>query len=209
MIIDDRENQSNISPRKFISHLHTLFMIWVCALSIYLSGYAQYPQYSLFQESNGLLPDFEDSYGVVFSDLNNDHWPDIYVVRFRNLNRLFINPGNGEPFRDGTIQAGLGGNLMPRRLENLELGPSAVDMNNDGLVDMMIAGWGESTRLFRQQPKGQFQDITRSAGILPPLDGNGAFWADVNVDGYLDLFITMNITQTVYCWEMAAEILVM
>ena len=144
----------------------------------------------LFRESSHLLPDFEDSYGVVFRDLNNNTWPDIYVVRFRNLNRLFLNPGLDQPFQDGTIQAGLGGNLMPRRLENLELGATAADINNDGLVDVMISGWGETTRLFRQQQDGRFRDITRDAGILLPLDGNGTFCADVNLDGYLDLFIT-------------------
>jgi signal transduction histidine kinase len=178
------------SHQKFKSPLVVVLTVWICILTFCLTGYSQTPPKPIFLVSNNLLPDFEDSYGVVFSDLNNDRWPDIYVVRFRNLNRLFINPGNGGPFLDGTIQAGLGGNLMPRRLENLELGASAADMNNDGLKDIMIAGWGESTRLFRQQPKLQFQDITRSGGILPPLDGNGAFWADVNLDGNLDVFLT-------------------
>ena len=35
-----------------------------------------------------------------------------------------------------------------------------------------------------------FEDITETAGLYPPIDGNGAFWSDVNLDGYLDLFIT-------------------
>ncbi len=188
----NKEKASHYSHllQKFKSHLYILTMVWVSVFSFHMPGYTQPIPSPLFRESIELLPDFEDSYGVVFSDLNNDNWPDIYVVRFRNLNRLFINPGNGGPFRDGTIQAGLGGNLMPRKLKNLELGASAADMNNDGLLDIMIAGWGESTRLYRQQLKQQFQDITRSGGILPPLDGNGAFWADVNLDGHLDVFIT-------------------
>jgi signal transduction histidine kinase len=190
MIIKEKDKLAPPFLPKFKSLLSILSIVWICVLLNFKVGYVQSPSSTLFHESNELLPDFEDSYGVVFSDLNNDSWPDIYVVRFRNLNRLFINPGNGGLFQDGTIGAGLGGNLMPRGLENLELGASAIDMNNDGLLDIMIAGWGESTRLFRQQPKQQFQDITRSAGILPPLDGNGAFWADVNLDGNLDVFIT-------------------
>ena len=137
MIINNRVNQPYILSRKFTSHHHSFFMIWIWLIFIHYFGYAQSTSPLIFSESSKFLPDFEDSYGVVFRDLNNDQWPDIYVVRFRNLNRLFINPGNGGPFRDGTIQAGLGGNLMPRRLENLELGASAVDMNNDGLKDII------------------------------------------------------------------------
>ncbi|MEJ2633929.1 MAG: FG-GAP-like repeat-containing protein [Calditrichia bacterium] len=141
-------------------------------------------------KSQNLLPDFTDSYGVVFRDLNRDFLPEIYVVRFRNLNRLFLNEGPGNPFSDFTIQSGLGGNLMPRGQENLELGASSGDFNNDGLPDMVIAGWGVSTRLFLQQKGLRFLDITDRTQIKPPLDGNGAFWADVNLDGNLDLFIT-------------------
>ena len=81
--------------QKFKSHLYFLSMVWLSVFSAHMTGYTQSKPSPLFQESTELLPDFEDSYGVVFSDLNNDNWPDIYVVRFRNLNRLFINPGNG------------------------------------------------------------------------------------------------------------------
>ncbi len=141
-------------------------------------------------KSQFLLPDFTDSYGVVFRDINKDNRPDLYVVRFRNLNRLFINEGRGRPFADFTIQSGLGGNLMPHGQQNLELGASSADFNNDGFPDMVIAGWGVSTRLFRQHRGMRFEDITDQAGLKPPIDGNGAFWSDVNLDGNIDLFIT-------------------
>lgn len=143
-----------------------------------------------FQVTEQILPDFEDSYGVVFHSINGDHKPDIYVVRFRNLNRFFLYEGPADNYMDWTIQSGLGGNLMPRGQKNLELGASAGDFDNDGLPDMMVAGWGESTRLFHQQKNSRFIDITASSGITAPLDGNGAFWADVNRDDDLDLFIT-------------------
>lgn len=137
-----------------------------------------------------LIPDFTDSYGVVFRDLNGDRRPDLYVVRFRNLNRLFINRGPHGMFEDWTIQSGLGGNLMPMGKRNLELGGAAGDVNNDGRVDVAIAGWGVSSRLFLQRKGLVFTDITAGTDIRPPLDGNGAFFADVNLDGNLDLFIT-------------------
>lgn len=38
---------------------------------------------------NAKVPLVDDGYGVVFRDLNNDRLADIYVVCFRDLNRLF------------------------------------------------------------------------------------------------------------------------
>ena len=112
------------------------------------------------------------------------------MVRFRNLNRLFIHSTDTLTYQDHTIPAGLGGNRMPRGLENLELGASSADINDDGFRDVIIAGWGESTRLYLQQKDGFFEDITATSGLQSPIDGNGAFWADVDLDGNLDLFIT-------------------
>ena len=136
------------------------------------------------------IPEFEDAYGAVFRDLNGDGHPDLYVVCFRNLNRFFMQKSPQHTFRDWTIQSGLGGNLMPRGKENLELGASSVDMDGDGRADMLITGWGETTRLFRQKADHHFQDVTRQAGLTPPLDANAGAWADVDLDGDLDLFLT-------------------
>ncbi|RMF08034.1 MAG: hypothetical protein D6762_06440, partial [Candidatus Neomarinimicrobiota bacterium] len=79
------------------------------------------------------LPELEDGYGVVFRDVNGDRFPDLYVVRFRNLNRLLLfNPRQGD-WQDRTIPSGLGGDLFPGRLTNLELGAWVLDLDNDGL----------------------------------------------------------------------------
>jgi hypothetical protein len=186
-----------INQNKIVSQFKTFFfLLQICTGFVLFfhktcSGQPLPQSYDFnFEVANHLLPDFEDSYGVVFRSLNGNDKPDIYVVRFRNLNRFFINKGDNIPFLDWTIQSGLGGNLMPRGRQNLELGASAADYDNDGLPDMAIAGWGESTRIFHQLENARFQDITEHSGITPPIDGNGAFWADVNKDGYLDLFIT-------------------
>jgi two-component system NtrC family sensor kinase len=157
---------------------------------LYLPAQTDPGNFFPFSESRYMIPDFGDSYGVVFRDIDHDNWPDLYVVSFRNLNRLFINLGPDSPFLDYTIQSGLGGNLMPYGLRNLELGAAAADLNNDGLADITIAGWGITTQLFLQQKNHRFKNITQESEITLPLDGNGAFWADVNVDGFLDLFIT-------------------
>ena len=183
---------------KKLSRRNRLFLTVV--LAIFLSGAEGISQSvpppnwtrQMFQsgESSVLLPEFNDSYGVVFRDINGDEWPDLYVVRFRNLNRLFINSRNGQSLKDFTIRSGLGGNLQPHKQQNLELGASAVDMDNDGHTDVMIIGWGETTRVYRQTESFRFSPIKLPLSHSHPIDGNAGIWADIDRDGDLDLFIS-------------------
>ena len=139
---------------------------------------------------SGLIPDVEDGYGISFRDFNQDGYPDIYLVCFRNLNRLLINNGGIVPFIDRTIYSGLGGNLMPRGQANLELGASAADYDNDGLADIFLAGWGKSHTLFHNDGDLNFTDVTEKLNMNSPLDANQGLWIDADNDGYLDLYIT-------------------
>lgn len=136
------------------------------------------------------FPEIDDAYGVAFRDINDDFLPDLYVVRFRNLNRLFINRGNNRGFRDRTIRTGLGGNLTPRREENLELGAAAVDVDNDGWVDIMITGWTSTTRLYHQERGFEFDNWTGRLALPDSIDANGAAWADIDGNGLLDVYLT-------------------
>ncbi|MFQ5582919.1 MAG: CRTAC1 family protein, partial [Calditrichia bacterium] len=137
-----------------------------------------------------LLPEFEDSYGVVFRDLNNDNLADIYIVRFRNLNRLFINRGPDKPFEDFTIKSGLGGNLMASKKRNLELGASAADCDNNGWPDVLITGWRISTLFFNHRRGAEYEPLDLNKLFQGPVDANAGVWADINTDGNLDLFLT-------------------
>ncbi|MEE9572629.1 MAG: VCBS repeat-containing protein, partial [Candidatus Neomarinimicrobiota bacterium] len=149
--------------------------------------------HNMFTKDDGdisIIPEFDDAYGVAFRDINNDGLPDLYVTRFRELNRLLINSGNGFPFRDHTIRTGLGGNLAPHRLQNLELGAAIIDFNNDGLQDIFTTGWGVTTMLYKQQKILDFKNVTDDIGLEHPISGNAGIWADIDIDGDLDLFIT-------------------
>ena len=148
---------------------------------------------SMFVESSAAeqrLPEIDDVYGVGFRDINQDGYADLYLTRFRDINRLFIYSKKSGQFLDETIPTGLGGNLYPRGIKNLELGASVVDFNNDGIQDVMITGWGITTRLFKQSERLHFQDITALSGIEKTISGNASAWGDVNLDGRLDVFIT-------------------
>ena len=139
---------------------------------------------------NGMIPDIEDAYGAAFRDINNDGYPDIYLVCFRTLNRMLINNGGLIPFVDRTILSGTGGNLMSHGNTNLELGVSFADYDNDGISDMFLAGWGKSFRLFKNIGAVHFKNATGNMHVQGIIDANSGVWLDANNDGYLDLYIT-------------------
>ncbi len=68
------------------------------------------------------------------------------------------------------------------------------DFDNDGLNDIYFVGADVSNRLYRNLGDMKFEDVTESAGVSGMVDGqhpngSGATFADVDNDGYLDLFV--------------------
>ncbi len=142
------------------------------------------------EQLDSRIPDISDTYGVCFLDADGDGANDIYMIGFRSLNRLLMNQPAPLPFDDATIRSGLGGDLMARGTENLEVGTCTFDMDNDGDSDILIAGWGNTTRLFRNDGNLEFTDIQDQLNLNFPLDINSIHPVDFNNDGYLDLFCT-------------------
>ena len=127
--------------------------------------------------------------GVCLEDFNNDGMIDIFTTSYGTEDqcKLFFNTGSR--FEDVTNKAGLNGILSG--LNSLH-----ADYNNDGYLDILIlrGAWLGSSgnhpnSLLRNNGDGTFTDVTKSSGILSFYPTQTASWADVNKDGYLDLFI--------------------
>lgn len=69
-------------------------------------------------------------------------------------------------------------------------GIAVGDINNDSLPDIFFVGNLEKNALYLNKGNMQFEDITKNAGVGGKSDWNtGAAMADVNGDGWLDIYV--------------------
>ena len=127
--------------------------------------------------------------GVSIDDFNNDGLLDIFITSYgmSDQSKLYTNTSHG--FIDTTEEAGLSGIVSG-------LNCIHADYNNDGNIDIFVLrgawlgeGGNHPNSLLKNNGDGTFTDVTKSAGLLSFHPTQTASWADVNNDGYLDLFV--------------------
>ena len=136
--------------------------------------------------------------GSAWGDYNNDGDPDLYISNFGEDNRLYRNNGDGT-FSDVAAELGI-------TAPSDSFATWFWDYNNDGWLDIFVAGYGEdiedvaadymdlkndgtTPRLYRNLGGIGFEDVTRENGLWRVHLTMGANFGDLDNDGYMDIFL--------------------
>jgi hypothetical protein len=153
-------------------------------------------------------------FGSSAADFDADGDPDLYVLNY-GANVLYRNDGDGT-FTDISETSGLAD-------ARWSLSAPWLDYDNDGDLDVFVANYlqydagkfrsyyaaagypgplsyaGQSDALYRNNGDGTFTDVTKKAGVFNA-DGRAmsAVAADLNDDGYLDIFVANDAMANYY-----------
>ena len=136
--------------------------------------------------------------GAVWGDYDNDGDPDLYLSNFGLENRLYRNNGDGT-FTDVAMELGV--------VEPIDSFATWFwDYNNDGWLDLFVAGYGSDIgdvaadylglpndgarpRLYKNDGAGGFIDVTRELGLHRVHLTMGANFGDLDNDGFPDIYL--------------------
>jgi hypothetical protein len=138
------------------------------------------------------------SKGSVWGDYDNDGDPDLYVSNYGEPNFFYVNNGDGT-FAERAAALGVDRPVM-------SFPTWFFDYDNDGWLDLFVASFvpsvtevirhylgqptrAETFRLYRNNRRGGFEDVTKAAGLARVAPSMGANFGDLDNDGFLDIYI--------------------
>ncbi|HMY71041.1 MAG TPA: VCBS repeat-containing protein, partial [Blastocatellia bacterium] len=170
-------------------------------------GHEETPSQLFRNRGNGMFEDVTQKAGVgrtaftkgaAWGDYDNDGFADLYVSNYGSENFLYHNNGNGS-FTELAARLGVSKPLM-------SFPTWFFDYDNDGRLDLFVASfvpsvaevargfWGlppqaETMKLYRNDGRGGFQDVTAAVGLTKVVPTMGANFGDLDNDGRLDFYL--------------------
>ncbi|MGA0434833.1 MAG: FG-GAP-like repeat-containing protein [Flavobacteriales bacterium] len=117
------------------------------------------------------------------ADFDQDGWLDLYVVNINSHNAMLRNVGGtgfeNITFPTNTVDTGIG------------MGALFFDSDNDGDVDLYLTHDGNQVnKFYRNNGNGSFSQVASEVGLDYQGNCMGVDAADINHDGWMDLYIT-------------------
>jgi len=131
--------------------------------------------------------------GAVWFDYNQDGRLDVFTAnQDGTLNGLYRNDGNR--FVDVAHDLGVDASGRPSSFGSN--GPSVADFDNDGNLDLFVAGYGANF-LFHNDGGGKFTNVAESRGVAGGEKATPSNWGDFDNDGRVDLYVSSYIDKAV------------
>jgi len=170
-------------------------------------GHEETPSQLFRNRGNGSFEDVTQKAGVgrtaftkgaAWGDYDHDGFADLYVSNYGSENFLYHNNGDGA-FTEVAAKLGVSKPLM-------SFPTWFFDYDNDGWLDLFVASFvpsvtevargflglppqAETMKLYRNDGKGGFQDVTAAAGLAKVVPTMGANFGDLDNDGFLDFYL--------------------
>lgn len=140
--------------------------------------------------TSGIFDTSSKSLGVALIDDTGDGWPDLVVANDTQPNKLYRNQRDGT-FREVGVPSGIAFSAEGRARAGM--GIDTADFDNSGRAGVAITNFDrEMIGLYRATGPGLYEDVAMRTGVGNASRnrlGFGCVFADMNLDGTLDLVV--------------------
>jgi hypothetical protein len=119
---------------------------------------------------------------VAWADYDNDGWLDCYFASIAEGRGWLFHNNHDRTFTDVSEAAGIAGDSVTAS------GAAWADYDNDGYLDLFVANLNQAPLLYHNNGDGTFTNVAAAEGITGAMTSESACWADIDLDGKLDLF---------------------
>jgi enediyne biosynthesis protein E4 len=141
--------------------------------------------------TSGIFDVTSKSLGVAMLDYDNDGWPDLLVANDTQPNKLYRNQRDGT-FKDAALEAGVAFSAEGKARAGMGVDVGEIQNNGQPAAIAVTNFDNEMIGLYRATSPGNYNDVAAQSGVGQASRatlGFGCVFADMNLDGALDLVV--------------------